>query len=265
MISSSTGANGGTDYKTTGSSLVDGVFTGNSKNIKRDLEVLQWHVANGTALGYLFQSALESRQSADSNASSGSTAEGEAEQTQTAQNASGNSSLAIVEPNLEDNIPGNEDVGIEIIVWEEIWDLSSSMYGHVSAVIDGISYSWEGNGMNKDTDPNNYINQRRTTSGGSGYVLDFGSAELNKKFKDAYLAAFNGTGGYSVKNNNCGHAFLRAINAIAAELGIKPGGIRKDDAIKPQSHANYIQTALFTYWVNTNTYYKQKGEGPNKK
>ena len=41
LISSSTGANGGTDYKTTGSSLVDGVFTGNSKNIKRDLEAFQ--------------------------------------------------------------------------------------------------------------------------------------------------------------------------------------------------------------------------------
>ncbi len=66
LISSSTGANGGTPYKTSGSRLIDGVLNGTSDNIKRDLQLLQWHVANGTALGYTWQNAIAKQQSASS-------------------------------------------------------------------------------------------------------------------------------------------------------------------------------------------------------
>lgn len=47
-----------------GSSLVDRILGGFSDNIKRDLWILQFHVANGTALGHSYINAVTSRQSA---------------------------------------------------------------------------------------------------------------------------------------------------------------------------------------------------------
>jgi RHS repeat-associated protein len=58
--------------KGSGSSLIDGVLDGFSRNYKKDLELLQWHVANGTALGYAFINAIQNRQSANSSASGSS-------------------------------------------------------------------------------------------------------------------------------------------------------------------------------------------------
>lgn len=39
-----------------------------------------------------------------------------------------------------DNTRPGGDSGIEIIVWDEIWWPSTSMYGHVSYVIEGVSW-----------------------------------------------------------------------------------------------------------------------------
>jgi len=75
------------------------------------------------------------------------------------------------------------------------------------SIIDGVSYSWEGNGQNEDPNPSNYTDQRRTTSGGTGYILDFGSPQLNQKFKDSLKSAYEGTGDYKLTKNNCGDAF----------------------------------------------------------
>jgi len=142
----------------------------------------------------------------------------------------------------------NPPSGIEIIVWDEIWWPSTSMYGHVSYVIDGVSWSFDNTGYHPDN-PDNYINERRTISGATGYVLDFGSAELNKRFKEAILDAYKDNGKYNVTSNNCASAFGRAINAIASDLQVQ-----MNDSIKPKSHGEYIQKNLRPYIKATNTY-----------
>ena len=58
-------------YKSSGSGLVDRVMTGMSSNIKKDIELLQFHVANGTALGYTFLNAMQSQQHSSSLQASG--------------------------------------------------------------------------------------------------------------------------------------------------------------------------------------------------
>jgi RHS repeat-associated protein len=63
-----------TPYKSSGSSLTDRVLNGTAT--KNDLMLMQFHVANGTALGYSYLNAVQSRQSSSaSDTSSGSAAE----------------------------------------------------------------------------------------------------------------------------------------------------------------------------------------------
>ena len=55
-------------YRSTGSELGDRVAGGMGS--KRDFDLLQWHIANGTALGYSFVNAMQSRQQSSSSSSS---------------------------------------------------------------------------------------------------------------------------------------------------------------------------------------------------
>ena len=177
------------------------------------------------------------------------------------QNADGNS-LTLEESSVDNNIPGDEDVGIEVIVWDDIWTPSASWYGHVSYVIDGVSYSFDREGYHAQENPSDYIDKRRETSGATGFGLDFGSLELNNKFKDLIKGAYKDSKGKTESwgpLNNCGYAFKAAINAIAEQIGVKT-----DSAIKPKAHRQYIQNNLETYRVRTNTYTYIKGNSTLK-
>ena len=171
----------------------------------------------------------------------------------------------------EDHPPGTQNVGIQVIIWDEIDSWSTSRYGHVSYIIDHISFSWqndvspEGRGIWTVNDrPMDFITERERTSAGTGYVLDFGRDDLNERFKDVLLKAYVGSNPsnkdrYALLDNNCGSAFQRAINAIAPDLGIP-----KDDAIKPASHGEYIKKWLQPYIVNTFRYQRGSGGGSKK-
>ncbi len=158
-----------------------------------------------------------------------------------------------------DNTRPGGDSGIEIIVWDEIWWPSTSMYGHVSYVIDGVSWSFDNTDYHR-RNPDDYINYRRSISGATGYVLDFGSEDLNKRFKDAIVNAYKDNKKYSVTSNNCASAFARAINSIAGDLGVP-----LNNNIKPKSHGAYIQNHLKPYIKAINTYTYQKGASNSKK
>jgi len=166
------------------------------------------------------------------------------------------------------NLPdGNDhDSATEVIIWEGLGvtelngDNWRSAAGHVSYVINGESFSWEGEttpdgkqGRYTTGDPQKYIDERRRTSAGTGYVLDFGSSKLNNKFKNELLKAYQGTGIYALTTNNCGHAFQRAINAMAGDLNISTNWRQA-----PAQHDAYINSVLKKYIVNKNLYPKTK-------
>ena len=133
------------------------------------------------------------------------------------------------------------------------------MYGHVSYVIDGISYSFDNEGYHTE-DADDYIDRRRQTSGGTAFVLDFGSPELNDKFKQALKDAYKNNSEYSVTSNNCANAFAKAINSIAGQLNNVP----TNNNIKPKSHGNYIKKYLKSYTTETIRYEYKKGNGSEK-
>ncbi|MEO8649244.1 MAG: RHS repeat-associated core domain-containing protein [Acidobacteriota bacterium] len=160
----------------------------------------------------------------------------------------------------------DDNEATEVIIWDRLGVLEVTIYnirsaaGHVSYVINGQSASWEGETTpdgkqgryTKHDNPEDYTNERRKISAGTGYVLDFGSAAINAKFKNALLTAYYGSGVYTLTDNNCGHAFQRAINAIAGDLGIPT-----TKSIDPQAHRNYITKNLGQYLVNKNYYPKK--------
>lgn len=116
----------------------------------------------------------------------------------------------------------------------------------MSYINKGHSWSWddrrddEGNPIwSYEQKSKDYTDERRTTSAGTGYILDFGSADLNKRFYGELLDAYKGTGEYALTTNNCGHAFQRAVNVIAEELGFP-----KNNSTIPGNHQKYIKSVL---------------------
>ncbi|NJM54261.1 MAG: hypothetical protein HC846_13300 [Blastocatellia bacterium] len=146
------------------------------------------------------------------------------------------------------------DDGIQIIIWDGVNDFTTSYFGHVSAIIDGVSWSFDSSGFH-DQKPDDYISERSQISSGRGYVLDFGSSDINAKFKDAYLKAYDSivfgkkNSIYDPVNNSCATAFKVAINAIRGDLnkvrayhGQSPIPINWN--IKPASQENFIRSYL---------------------
>lgn len=141
---------------------------------------------------------------------------------------------------------------VTVVIWEGAsgtGDGISSAMGHVSYIVDGVSYSWE-KFKNPDTgkeewkvskSPSDYLFDRGQTSPGRGYVLDFGSAEANARFGELIKNAYNNTGGYSLTSNNCGHAFQRAINAM------KLPGVPENKVRSPGGHEKFINQHLKRY------------------
>ncbi len=131
----------------------------------------------------------------------------------------------------DDDIPGNENVGITIVVWDAVIGLSTRILGHVSYIIDEKSYSFDASGYHPQ-DIGEYLNESLKISGATFYILDFGSKALNDKFKDLIKGEY--TGDYSTYTgfNNCSSAFARSINAMRNELGTwtirnTPAGVKK--------------------------------------
>ncbi|MCW5956478.1 MAG: RHS repeat-associated core domain-containing protein [Pyrinomonadaceae bacterium] len=175
------------------------------------------------------------------------------------------SAEATVNLSLDDGIPGNENVGIEVVIWDKAIISLGRQEGHVSYIIDGISYSWQMNdsdGDGKDdylihSNPDDYIALASKTSGATGYVLDFGSRDANEAFKKAVINAYKDRGqNYDVLFNNCGAGFARAINQIRGQIGVV-GNLN----VRPHEHKQYITTTLSRYIVGDPKVYKRTGGG----
>jgi hypothetical protein len=159
-----------------------------------------------------------------------------------------------------------------VIIWDEIGGWSTSRWGYVSYIIDGVSYSWQGDTSSEgygqwtiDADPKKFTDLRSRTSSGTGYILDFGSAKINADFKDALKRAYVGANPankdrYALYDNNCGDAFNRAIAAVAGDLRIP-----KDGSVKPRSHGEYINNILKPYIFRPVSYPYISGGSPSKK
>ena len=133
--------------------------------------------------------------------------------------------------------------------WVIIWTGTSSWnpifkFGHISYIIGGQSYSWE-----HYTDPktgkeqwridraDDYIKEKEAAGAiGVAYLLDFGSARANKRFRNDLIRAGNGT--YDLFNNNCTYPFRSAINAEHLR------GIPKNEIIMPSSQEQFIKDYL---------------------
>jgi RHS repeat-associated protein len=150
---------------------------------------------------------------------------------------------------------------IVVIIWEGTTNGGrdvSSAFGHVSYIINDVSYSWEAY-ENPDTGkqewriddlPETYLNDRMRISAGKGYVLDFGSWQKNEQFSQALINAYNGTGNYKFLRNNCGHEFQRAVNQLQLNNGSTYRGI------SPKDHQKFITKHLSQYLVRTIEYPK---------
>lgn len=93
----------------------------------------------------------------------------------------------------------NNPSGIEVIIWDGASSsFGGQLVGHVSYIIDGVSYSWQMHEENGEQvwfikdNPSDYTDVRRKQSAGRGYVLDFGSDALNSKFKELLKRAYKG-------------------------------------------------------------------------
>jgi hypothetical protein len=162
----------------------------------------------------------------------------------------------------------NGTSGIEVIIWDKSLISLGRQGGHVSYIIDGVSYSWQrvdndGDGQDDwrvDDPASKYLERSQKISGGTGYVLDFGSPELNQLFKRALIGAYQSRGqNYDVLFNNCGAAFARAINHIHGRLGV-----RANMSIQPSEHRTYMTTTLSQFIVETKRYEKTGTFGRSK-
>lgn len=157
--------------------------------------------------------------------------------------------------------PPSSTNAVEVVIWEGSTDGGkepSSFAGHVSYIINGVSYSWQGE---RDADGNyiwledrpasNYTDQRRRIGKGTGYVIDFGDYRTNDKFAQLIISAYDGTGKYKLTKNNCGHAFQRAIN------GLGVGHIPRNDEIRPSKHEQFIKQNLYMYTTAERSYPKR--------
>src|SRR6201988_3180877 len=104
---------------------------------------------------------------------------------------------------------------------------------------DDTSYSWQGVFHWTIKKPSKgYTEERSQASAGKGYILDFGQ-ELNKKFQNALVHAYDWNGPYDPIANNCGRAFNAAINTIAKEAGIT-----KTVSVLPSGIKEYLEKNL---------------------
>lgn len=118
----------------------------------------------------------------------------------------------------DDNEPGNEDVGITIVVWDNVLGFSTRVLGHLSYIIDDTSYSFDATDYHPET-IGEYFNKSLQISGATLYMLDFGSKALNDRFKELIKGEYKGVLSYYTGSNNCSSAFQRSINAMRKDLG----------------------------------------------
>jgi hypothetical protein len=101
--------------------------------------------------------------------------------------------------------------------------------GHVSYIFmqNDRSLSWEGEGyplhnrFSEESPSARYTDERSKTSEGRGYILDFGTeanAKFQKALRKAYEIGLGANAPYDPLNNNCAHAFVRAMNAIRKDI-----------------------------------------------
>jgi hypothetical protein len=152
---------------------------------------------------------------------------------------------------------------VEVIIWFPTDNNINGIGGHVSYIIDGRMWSFEGGGWHKDlTVAQAYLDHNQAYRSGTGYVLDFGSPEANAAFvnsiKRGYLGRDPFIGSpipdkypYNLRFNNCGHAFSRAL---------WENGYGYDSHYAPLGHQFFIETSLRGY-IKEKHEYPQTGLG----
>ena len=116
------------------------------------------------------------------------------------------------------------------------------MFGHVSFVIDGFSYSFDAEGYHRD-DPATFFKEESKAGGGTAYILNFGRRTLNDAFKVAIERGYSSNEIYTGLTNRstaCGSA----MNTISSALNL-----RYDFAMTPKGQENYIKANLQRYIV----------------
>jgi RHS repeat-associated protein len=152
---------------------------------------------------------------------------------------------------------------VEVIIWNStVYESFYGYGGHVSYNIDGVMWSWEGNGWNQTSPAQSYIDHNRQFRSGMGYVIDLGSPEKNEAFKNAIKNGYDGHGGglgfpnffadYNLFNNNCGEGFRRATG----QLGLPP-----NNSWTPWGHRDYIENDL-RYLIRGRNFYPYAGSPP---
>jgi RHS repeat-associated protein len=156
-----------------------------------------------------------------------------------------------------------------VIIWDDAdWERgvvgAAGYTGHVSYIImqEDKSYSWEGLKDWTIKAASVYTDERSKSSAGIGFVLDFG-AQLNDQFQYALLHAYDRSGlgktimgtekrTYDPVVDNCGEAFIKAINKISKEIGAP-----KTHTPFPSGVREYIEKNLGRYVTEKKQFPKQ--------
>ena len=119
------------------------------------------------------------------------------------------------------------DLRTEVILWNPV-GVGESSFGHISVVINGVSYSW---GPSPGRDPRNkcckpgkmdirpadqFISNNTKFRTGLGYILNLTPAQENA-FID-YVKNFKGN--YNVVDRNCGDPVVSGLEAIGIHLNL---------------------------------------------
>ncbi len=142
---------------------------------------------------------------------------------------------------------------IFVLVWNIVQGFSKRIQGHVSYLVNGEYYSWDGETAKvresrfgddgeegvwtrrSGAEVAPYVTDLLKNGGATMFQLDFGP-ELNNQFIESLTNAYNGTK-YDFFRNNCGQAFHAAFNSVAQASGIK---LESATNISPASHSIFL-------------------------
>jgi RHS repeat-associated protein len=131
----------------------------------------------------------------------------------------------------------------EVIIWEPIiWPVTSSG-GHVSAVVNGTSYSYESSGWQVKPFPEYRADQQQKVKrAGKGYTIKMTPAQT-QEFENSLKRDKKRNPKYNLITNNCGDAVRKALN---------DAGVFVPDGLTPSQYGDAYEN---NYWVLKTTSY----------
>ena len=102
----------------------------------------------------------------------------------------------------------------EVIIWDPAHSLGSSSFGHVSTIINGVSYSFGPKGWDV-RQASQYLDLNTLFRSGTGYVLPLSTLQ-ETALKNSFI---NSQSGYNFLTNNCGTPVQNGLSNIGVNLG----------------------------------------------